>query len=72
MINRKKRNKLCQDILKILSKSARPISTQDLALKLNKPWHSIQTRCLRLQVDKKLKDSVLEESIFGKSLKRGK
>ncbi len=41
-------------ILKTIKKSTNPISTQDISTSLNKPWHSIQTRCLRLQIDNKI------------------
>lgn len=37
-------------ILKFLSGENGPVSTQDIAAKLDKPWHSIQTRCLMLQI----------------------
>ncbi len=39
-------------ILKLLKGSEQPLSTQDISLKLEKPWHSVQTRCLMLQVEK--------------------
>ena len=42
---------LKKNILKVLTKSSKPLSTQDISLELNKPWHSVQTRCLMLQVD---------------------
>ncbi|NCN86663.1 hypothetical protein GW932_02425 [archaeon] len=42
------------NVLKILKTSSQPLSTQDISLKLNKPWHSIQTRCLMLQIEGKL------------------
>ena len=52
MINRKKREWLKENILKILKSSDKPVSTQELADKLNgKPWHSVHTRCLMLQVE---------------------
>ncbi|MBD3253186.1 hypothetical protein GF386_05615 [Candidatus Pacearchaeota archaeon] len=52
MINRKKREELKDNILKILRNSERPVSTQELADKLGgKPWHSVHTRCLMLQIN---------------------
>ena len=55
MINRKKREWLKENIVKILENSDRPVSTQELADKLGrKPWHSVHTRCLMLQVEGKV------------------
>ena len=54
MINRKKRQDLKEGILKILKKVDRPVSTQEIAEQLGKPWHSVQTRCLMLQIDNRL------------------
>ena len=45
---------LMKDIFKLLSSSERPLSTQDIAKNLGKPWHSVQTRCLMLQVESKV------------------
>lgn len=50
----KEEDTLRKNILKIVQKNNTPISTQDISIKLEKPWHSIQTRCLRLQVDNKI------------------
>ena len=50
----KKGDLLQKRILKLLSSSPAPISTQDISLKLKKPWHSVQTRCLMLQIDKRV------------------
>lgn len=50
----KKKDELKDGVLKLLKKAGRPISTQDISLGLKKPWHSIQTRCLMLQVDGKV------------------
>lgn len=44
-----------EDILKILKKASRPLSTQDIASELDKPWHSVHTRCLILQIEKHVK-----------------
>lgn len=46
--------KIKKEILKILSKENQPISTQDIAKVTNYPWHSIQTRCLNLQIENKI------------------
>jgi hypothetical protein len=45
---------LDKSILKFLSGLKEPVSTQDIAIKLGKPWHSIQTRCLTLQIKGKV------------------
>jgi len=50
----KESDKLKKSILKIIQKNPNPISTQDISIELKKPWHSIQTRCLRLQIDNKV------------------
>jgi len=47
----KKEDDLKKLILKLLKDSEQPLSTQDISLKLKKPWHSIQTRCLMLQIE---------------------
>lgn len=54
VLKNKKRDELKESILKLLKKAERPISTQEISVELNKPWHSVQTRCLMLQVDKKV------------------
>jgi hypothetical protein len=45
---------LKKTILKTILKNETPISTQDISITLKKPWHSIQTRCLKLQIDNKI------------------
>jgi len=50
----KEGDSLNKKILKTISKTQIPVSTQDIAEQLQKPWHSIQTRCLRLQISKKI------------------
>jgi len=52
-INRKEK-KLMDDVLGILKSSENPRSTAEIASLLDVSWHSIQTRCLRLQVAGKL------------------
>ena len=54
MVISKKEDALKQEILKLISKNKIPITTQDISLKLEKPWHSVQTRCLMLQVENKI------------------
>ncbi len=44
-----------QDILNALKASKNPVSTRDLAIKINRAWYSVQTHCLRLQLDNKIK-----------------
>lgn len=53
-INRKKEDVLELGIIASLSNSITPKSTQEIADEMNKPWHSVQTRCLRLQLNNKL------------------
>ena len=53
-INRKKEDVVEAEIIKCLSSSINPKSTQELADEINRPWHSIQTRCLRLQLNDKV------------------
>ncbi|HNZ52144.1 MAG: hypothetical protein BWY36_00018 [Candidatus Diapherotrites archaeon ADurb.Bin253] len=53
-VNRKKEDKLEGEIIKNLASSINPKSTQELADEVNRPWHSIQTRCLRLQLNNKI------------------
>ena len=51
IMNRKKEDILKRNILLLLSSQKNPISTQDISRGLKKPWHSIQTRCLKLQIE---------------------
>jgi hypothetical protein len=53
-VNRKKEDVLEVEIIKSLSNAINPKSTQEIADEINHPWHSIQTRCLRLQLNNKL------------------
>lgn len=43
-----------EKIVELLSKTKKPLSTQDIAKELELPWHSVQTRCLRLQIEDKV------------------
>ena len=49
-----KEDSLKKEILNLLSRAVQPVSTQDICNELSKPWHSIQTRCLRLQIENKV------------------
>ena len=42
------------DIIRILKKSKKPISTSDLMIELKKAWHTIDRGCLMLQIDGKI------------------
>ncbi|MGY4884301.1 MAG: hypothetical protein ACP5NZ_01855 [Nanobdellota archaeon] len=53
-VNRKKEDVLEVEIVKSLSNSINPKSTQEIADETNHPWHSIQTRCLRLQLNNRV------------------
>jgi len=46
--------KIDNEILAAIQKSENPLSTRDLALKINRAWHSVQTHCLKLQLKGKL------------------
>lgn len=46
--------KIKEEILEMLSQTEDAISTNDICLKLERSWHSIQTNCLRLQIEGKL------------------
>lgn len=50
-VNRKKEDGVTTEIVKSLSNSVNPKSTQEIADEINRPWHSVQTRCLRLQLN---------------------
>jgi hypothetical protein len=43
-----------EEIVDVILKSQNPLSTQDICLKLERSWHSVQTNCLRLQVEGRL------------------
>jgi len=47
-------NNIKQSILDILSKSEKPLSTQEIAYQLNKSWHTIIRYCLDLQTEDKI------------------
>ncbi|MBR9706217.1 hypothetical protein GOV14_04225 [Candidatus Pacearchaeota archaeon] len=42
------------NILKIIENSDKPVSTREIGLKINRAWHSIQTHCLKLQLEGKI------------------
>jgi hypothetical protein len=50
-VNRKKEDEVTAEIVKSLSNSVNPKSTQEIADEIKHPWHSVQTRCLRLQIN---------------------
>ncbi len=52
MTTRKARlgKKIDQEILDTLKVSKNPMSTRDLAIKIDRAWHSVQTHCLKLQL----------------------
>ena len=45
---------LNKEIIEILKKSKNPISTREISLKTDKAWHTVLTRCLRLQLEGKI------------------
>lgn len=52
MVTRKAKlgKKIDKEILDTLKASSNPLSTRDLALKVGRAWHSVQTHCLKLQI----------------------
>ncbi|MBI4448080.1 hypothetical protein HY643_03810 [Candidatus Woesearchaeota archaeon] len=38
------------EILKLIDAAERPLSTREIAIQLTKAWHTINTRCLKLQL----------------------
>ena len=58
-VNRKKKRGEKKDLLleaisNTLKSAQKPMATQEIADELEKPWHSIQTRCLKLQIEQKI------------------
>jgi DNA-binding Lrp family transcriptional regulator len=51
---KKKVDEAKKQILRVLKTTKKPMATQELADKINRSWHSVQTRCLRLQIDGKI------------------
>ena len=45
--------KIDNSIIKTL-KNSPPLSTRDLALKIHRSWHAVQTHCLKLQLKNKI------------------
>lgn len=43
-------NGIQKDILKVIEESDRPVSSREIALKIKRAWHSVNTHCLRLQI----------------------
>jgi len=57
-INRKKKRKkdvVSEAIVKVLASAVQPMATQEIADAIGRPWHSVQTRCLQLQISGKLR-----------------
>ncbi|MFH2027503.1 MAG: hypothetical protein ABIJ08_00040 [Nanoarchaeota archaeon] len=56
MVTRKAKlgKKIDNEILGVLRSSPNPLSTRDLALKIKRAWHSVQTHCLKLQIKGKI------------------
>lgn len=42
------------NILKVVSEAEKPVSTQEIGLKIGRAWHSIQNHCLKLQLEGEL------------------
>lgn len=41
-------------ILKLLKESQNPVSSREIAIKIGRAWHSVNTHCLRLQLGGKV------------------
>ncbi|TKJ17590.1 hypothetical protein CEE44_03590 [Candidatus Woesearchaeota archaeon B3_Woes] len=56
MVTRKQKlgKSIDQDILNALNSSKNPISTRNLSIKINRAWYSVQTHCLKLQLENKI------------------
>jgi hypothetical protein len=56
MVTRKQKlgKEIDQEILSTLKTSKNPISTRNLSLKISRAWYSVQTHCLKLQLDGKI------------------
>ncbi|MFH1249031.1 MAG: hypothetical protein V1660_02675 [archaeon] len=53
-MNSTNEGKIKQEIVDTLKEGQNALSTKDVALRLDRSWHSIQTNCLRLQVEGKV------------------
>ncbi|MBI4452014.1 hypothetical protein HY637_01165 [Candidatus Woesearchaeota archaeon] len=42
------------DILKVLQESKIPVSTRDICIKIGRAWHSVQSHCMKLQLEGKI------------------
>ena len=42
--------KIQRDILKYMKDQRRPVSTREIAISIDRAWHSVQNHCLRLQL----------------------
>jgi len=51
---RRRAEKIDRDILKVLSSSARPVSTRDIGKRIGRAWHSVMNHCLQLQLKGKI------------------
>ena len=43
-----------KNILNVLEKTEKPVSTQELGTTISRAWHSIQGHCLKLQLEGKI------------------
>ena len=53
-----------KDILKVLKESENPVSTREIALKIGRAWHSVNSHCLRLQLAGKIEEIKLSNINF--------
>ena len=48
------RTNIESQILKVLKSSEKPLSTSEIAIKLNRSWHTIVRYCLDLELENKI------------------
>ncbi|MCK5450124.1 hypothetical protein KAI32_04605 [Candidatus Pacearchaeota archaeon] len=51
---KEKTDKIQEDIFNTLKSTSHPVATQEISDIIKKSWHSVQTRCLKLQIDNKI------------------
>ena len=47
-------NHIDDKIIEALKVSERPLSTRELCFKIDRAWHTVDSHCLKLQIDGKL------------------
>ena len=47
-------DQITKDIYNAIKKSKLPLSTRQICLEINREWNSVQSRCIKLQIDGKI------------------